>query len=299
VDGAEAAAAATLERALALRRLPGLEALDPALLTTLAARTQLERLAAGERLEGVGAPPRSIRLVLEGTICQRSADGRERRLGAGSLLAPSLGAGSALDAVAAAESLTLAVDLDDLAELCDEHFPILLAAVRALARAALGARRGRLPPDAPAPEAFRCAGGAFGLGERIAFLASCPTLADVPVHTLGQLAQDARSLSLDPAQRLWRAGDPAGSLVAIVEGRLDARAEGSRFSIGPGGLAGLLESVAGEPHWYDAQAGTPLVALAIEIAAVLDAAEDDPETATDLLAALARSLALSPREEAR
>jgi CRP-like cAMP-binding protein len=167
--------------------------------------------------------------------------------------------------------------------------------VRALARAALGVRRERRSEEAPFPGAFRPTGGALDLGERVAFLAGCPALAAVPVHTLGQLALDARPLACERGRRLWRAGEPAGHLLAVVDGRLEARAGGESFSIGPGGLAGLLEAVAGEPRWYDAEAATPLVALSIEIAAVLDAAEDDPEAATDLLGALAR--ALVPTEE--
>ena len=296
MEGADAAA--SLERALSLRRIPGLEALDPELLTTLAAHVELRRLAAGHRLAGPGDGVRSLHFVLEGSLGAASGEGA--RYGPGALVATRAADPLGRGAVALEESATLAFDLDALIDLCEEHFAILLAVIRGLARATLGRSRASLsrrdpPPDGlPAP----LAGGArapHDLGERIAFLASCPTFAGIPVHAIGQLAQSARPLGLRPGERLWSVGDPADWALAVCEGAIAAAGESERFEIGPGAIAGLLESIAGEPRWYGAEARTRVVGLAIDIASVYDAAEDDSETAADLLAALARSWLVSAR----
>jgi CRP-like cAMP-binding protein len=283
-------AASKLERALALRRIAGLDALDPDLLAALAAHAEVRRLAPGERLAPTRELERSLHFVLEGGV---AAPGGADRRGPGSAL--DAGAADAGAAVTVEESLVLALHMDDLTELCEEHFAILLAVVRGLARAALRRSRGAPPPPASPAALPRGAGaGALDLGQRIALLASCPTFAGVPVHALGQLAQAARPLGLRPGERLWSAGEPAGWLVAVVEGVLGAPA--GRAELGPGAVAGLLESIAGEPRGYTAEARTRLTALAVDVAAVFDAAEDDSETAADLLAALARSWARSARE---
>jgi len=277
--------ATPLERALALRRVPGLEDADPGLLATLAPHVELRRLAAGERLDG--ARPRVLHFVLDGAL------GGRARHEAGSLLGQPLGGGT--DAVALEESAVLAFDLDEIAELCEERFSVLLAAVRAIARDALRRARAAAPSDAgsaaaPAPPRdVPSAGAASGLGARIALLASCPAFAAIPVHAVGELAQAARPLALRAGERLWRAGDPSGWLVAVGAGALEARAERSRFAVGRCAVAGLLESIAAEPRWYTATARTAVSGLAVDVGAVYDAAEDDSETAADLLAALVRS----------
>jgi CRP-like cAMP-binding protein len=285
---ATADAAATLERALALRRIAGLEALDPELLTVLAAQAEVCALGAGQALPPVPESPRSLRFVIAGRV--RVSSGEVH--GPGSLV----DAGGAIGggAVALEESLTLALDMDALTELCEEHFGMLLAVTRGLARAQLVRWSARPPAaDAPPPRRGQPSATLDDLGERVAFLAGCPALAGIPVHSIGQLAQGARGLSLRPGERLWSAGEPADSVVALVDGAVEARAGRKRFAIAPGALAGLLESIAAEPRWYTAAARTPVRALAIDIASVFDAAEDDSETAAHLLAALARSWSLS------
>jgi CRP-like cAMP-binding protein len=285
---ASADAAATLERALALRRIAGLEALDPELLTVLAAQAEVRALAQGEALPPVLEGARSLRFVIAGRV---RTEGGEAH-GPGSLV--DAGGARGRGAVALEESLTLALDMDALTELCEEHFGLLLAVTRGLARAQLVRWRARPPAaDAPHPPDRQRVAALDDLGERVAFLAGCPALAGIPVHSIGQLAQGARALSLRPGELLWSAGEPADSVVALVDGAVEARADGNRFAIGPCALAGLLESIAAEPRWYTAEARTPVRALAIEIASVFDAAEDDSETAAHLLAALARSWSLS------
>jgi CRP-like cAMP-binding protein len=292
-DASRDAAAATLERAMALRRIPGLEELDPDLLTTLAARTELRPHAAGHSL--AGRANAAIHLVLEGRVLESRGRGAERSVERGGLLGD-LGAlfeeAGPYRAVAAVDSETLALPLEDLIDLCEEHFALLVAVTRAAARAALASGRreeaGRAS-DAPAPAPARAADGE--LGDRILALASSPLFGEVAVHTLGRIAAEAKPLELAPGEALWSEGDPAGGVVAILDGTLACRGTQEGFELGPGALLGLLEALAGVPRRFAVHAVTPLAGLALESGALLDAMEDDTDLAVDLLAALVRSLA--------
>jgi CRP-like cAMP-binding protein len=295
-SGAEAGAA-TLERAVALRGIAGLETLEPELLTTLAAHTQLCRHAAGERLAGVGNERPAIHLVLAGSVRERAGHGRERRVERGGLvgdLGASFGEIGPEEATALEDSETLALPLEDLIDLCEEHFSLLLGVLRAAARAALAAGRREAaaePPAAPEPSAAAGEARALPLGERVSRLAAIPLFEEMAVHTLGRIALDAQAIGLAPGEALWRAGDAPGRVAVVLSGSLACEAPDGGFEVGPGALVGLLESLAGAPRGFTARAGRPLAALVLDAGVLLDAMEDDPEMAIDVLAALARSLA--------
>jgi len=280
------AAAATLERAVALRRIPGLEDLDPDLLTTLAARTELRRHAAGRSLAGRALA--AIHLVLEGRVLESRGRGAERSVERGGLVGD-LGAlleeSGPFRAVAAVESVTLALPLEDLIDLCEEHFGLLVAVMRAAARAALASGR-REGTHGAAPRAR----GGLELGDRILALAANPLFAEVAVHTLGRIAADAKPRALAAGDALWSEGDAAGCLVTILDGSLACRDARGGFEVGPGALLGLLEALAGVPRSSAASAATAVSALVLESSALLDAMEDDSDLAVDVLAALVRSL---------
>jgi CRP-like cAMP-binding protein len=288
MDTAEDEAAAVVERALALRRLSGLEALDPELLTTLASRAELRRHRAGDALAAGHDPRPALHLVLEGRVRTLGAAG-ESSVGAGGLVGDRPSPDG--DVRASEDSITLALPVEDLTELCEEHFGLLLVVMRAVARAALAKRRAGPEPAAQADPAAPA--DELDLGGRVAFLSDCPTFAGVRVHTLGQLAQDAKPLRLRSGERLWSAGDTPGAIVVVTRGALRCRSEAGDFEIGPRALAGLVEAVAASPHGYDAEAEGEVRGLRLEVSALFDAMEDDPELAVDVLAALARSSALA------
>jgi CRP-like cAMP-binding protein len=291
------AAAATLERAVALRRVPGFEELDPELLTTLAARTQLRSHAEGASLDGHSPADAAIHLVLEGRVLESARHGAERSVEPGGLVGD-LGAlfeeTGPFRAVAVRDTVTLALPLEDLIDLCEEHFALLVAVLRAAAREALakGRREGASERPAPAPRtAASRADGEVDLAGRILALAASPLFAEVAVHTLGRVASDAKPLALEVGDRLWSEGDPAECVATLLEGTLACRDAAGAFEVGPGALVGMLESLAGVPRSFEATASAPATALVLESGALLDAMEDDPELAADVLAALVRSLA--------
>jgi CRP-like cAMP-binding protein len=224
-----------------------------------------------------------------------------RDVGAGGILgdiaAPEPGA-RPFYATALAPSETLAIGREDLFELCEEHFAVLVAVMRSLARAALDAeaeqRRPRAAARAPSAAAERDV-AALDLAGRIELLAECPMLAGIGVQTLGQLAQDAKVVELARGEVLWEEGDAAERIVAVAGGELVDRTRSGRRVVRAGELAGLLEALAGVPRPGRAEAGRALVALSLDAALLVDAMEDDADTAVDVLAALGGALAEAGR----
>jgi CRP-like cAMP-binding protein len=287
------AAAATLERAVALGRFSGLESLDSALRTTLAARSELRIHEAGARLGGDPAR-REVHLVLAGRLRERTRRGSTRDVVAGGLVGDLDAAAEPREATAVVASETLAFALEDLVDLCEEHFALLVAVVRSVARAAIDAEAARPPVRArraAAPPAGERDAAALDLAGRILLLAASPMLAGIAVHTLGQLAQEARVVELAKGDVLWDEGDASDRIVAVASGELIDRARSGRRVLRAGELAGLLEALAGMPRPGRAEAGSEMVALSLDAALLFDAMEDDVETAVDVLAALGGALA--------
>ena len=94
---------------------------------------------------------------------------------------------------------------------------------------------------------------------------------------------------------LWEEGDPADRIVAVAGGELVDRTRSGRRVVRAGELAGLLEALAAVPRPGRAEAGRALVALSLDAALLVDAMEDDADTAVDVLAALAGALAEAGR----
>jgi CRP-like cAMP-binding protein len=300
VSAGSEAAAATLERAVALARFSGLETLDPALRTTLAARAELRHFAAGARLASDPARP-ELHLVLAGRLRERTLRGGTRDVGAGGMLGDLAALGGAarpFDATALVASETVAIGLEDLLEVCEDHFAVLVAVMRSIARAALDAEAAQRPPRPSGRPPSRTAdrdAAALDLAGRIELLAECPMLAGVAVQTLGQLAQEAKVVELARGEVLWEEGDAADRIVAVAGGELVDRTRSGRRVVRAGELAGLLEALAGVPRPGRAEAGRALVALSLDAALLVDAMEDDADTAVDVLVALGGALAEAGR----
>jgi hypothetical protein len=70
----------------------------------------------------------------------------------------------------------------------------------------------------------------------------------------------------------------------LVCGTADQR---QRFEAGPRAILGLEEALAIDVRWYGAAARGPVSLLRVTRAAIIDALEDDPDTALHALGALA------------
>jgi CRP-like cAMP-binding protein len=289
-------AAGTIERMIAIKALPVFVDVHPDELAVIAEYARLRTFRRGETLyAGAQAPVSTIHLVLEGRVAEYR-DGRlfvthgpQHVLGGEDALAL-----SAADVVAIAEddTRTLAIERDHLRDVLEDNFGVLSAALQGVAAATLRLRRRIVPsagyaePSLPASESSTVPDE---LGARVAFLWQHTWLRHARVRTLGRLAREAESVALGAGEGLWAAGDHAEHALIVRTGHVRCETDDGRqrFEVGRGAILGLEEALAMAPRWCAAVVQAPGSALRITRAALVDALEDDADSALELLAAFA------------
>ena len=285
----QAEQSATIERLLAIRALPLFADVDLDELAVVAEHARTHQCAQGERL------PPGIHLIVAGEVVEYRAGQPFRTHGPTHVV----GGFDALALVATDTQLvcgqdtsTLTIGRDDLRDILEDNFGTLSAALQGVAASTLRLRRqlpgGGFPGhEMPRPMASWPLDELWG---RTAFLRAQRWLPAARIQTLGYLAREASLVSIPDGTVLWRESEPADDAAMIVGGALacTSAAGGHRFARGPGAILGIDESLAIEPRWYEAVARGPLTALRLSRAAVLDALEDDPDTALHMLTTLAR-----------
>jgi len=289
-------AASPIERMLAIKAIPEFADVHPDDLAVIAEYARLRSYRRGDTIyAGAKQPVSSIHLVLEGRVAEYRngrlfvTHGPRRVLGGEDALAL-----SATDVVAVAEedTQTLAIERDHLRDVLEDNFGVLSAALQGVAAATLRLRRRIVPPAGYEPLAVPAAESVAvpeELGARVDFLWRHTWLRHARVRTLGQLAREAASVTLADGERLWTGGDQAEDALIVVTGRVCCETDDGRqrFEAAAGTILGLEEALAMDTRWYQAVVRTPGAALRIGRAAVVDVLEDDPDSALELLAALA------------
>jgi CRP-like cAMP-binding protein len=130
------------------------------------------------------------------------------------------------------------------------------------------------------------------LAERLLLLRRVVPFAGLPVALLGQLACEMETVTAASGSVLWEAGHPATHMLAIASGGVTVEPRGPARARrhGPGALVGLAETLGAEAYGFRLRAAGPLRALRLDGEALVDALEDDPASAVELLRALARHL---------
>jgi len=289
--------ASGVERLLAIKALPLFADVHADELAVIAERTRVHEFRPGDTVvANEDGPIASMHLVLEGRVTEyRNGElfrvhESLRVVGGVDALARTA---TAVRAVADVATRTLAIDRADLRDILEDNFNVLSVALRGVAAATVRLRR-RLFPSA----GFEAGGGdevrhalapaLDELGARIAFLRRT-TLGRAKIRTLGLLARDAELLDLGAGESLWKSEHAADHALVVVRGvvactTVDGR---QRFALGPETIAGLEETLAEAPRWYDATAREAVTAMRLTRAAIADALEDDSDMALDALAALA------------
>jgi hypothetical protein len=281
---AEARARDGLADVLALKAIPALANAHPDDLIGLALRAAERRAQAGAAL-APGEP--SLLLLVEGRVAER-AQGRTLAVHEAPAL-PGLLAALAGDAgpelVAESDAVALEVARPALVEVLEEEFELCVALLREVCRCALAAGAGPLG-GAPLPGARAARFDPDDLAGRIVLLRGAPPFAELPIALLGQLAAALVPVEAAGGERLWDGDEPALRMLAIAAGVVEL--EGGPGRLGPGALPGLLETLAGGAYGRRLRAQGPVRALALPGEALLDALEDEPASAVELLCALAR-----------
>jgi CRP-like cAMP-binding protein len=144
------------------------------------------------------------------------------------------------------------------------------------------------PTLAPA-EATRAGTSAdpAALVARMRLLSGSDLLGSLRAHTLGRLAKEMQEYRLRAGASLWETDACSDDCFVLVEGRLCVEGLSDDLQA-PGTVVGLGEALArtAPRRAVVAEAGARLLRLSSEV--LIDELEDDPDTATALLGALAR-----------
>jgi CRP-like cAMP-binding protein len=264
-----------LRRAIWLRRIRWLATADLSDLALIAENLTEVQLAAGEIVATAGVPPCALHFVIDGEL---GTDGR--RWGAGGVVL-ALEAFArrpvAASLLAICDSRTLQLSTADLAEILEDNFAILRAALRGFASAVPAPTR--LPARPPL-------GDPLGFVERLTLIRDQPMFSRARLDALAELAGASQEVRFVPGSAVVRVGDPAASAFVIVDGAL-ASPDGA---LGPGHTIGSIEMLAERPYPATIQAVAPVRALETSASALFDVLEDHADLGIAMLASFAATL---------
>jgi CRP-like cAMP-binding protein len=283
-----------IERILHLRRAPSLGSLPFHDLAIVAEPAKERFFPAGKLLLRDGEPISALYFVVEGRVRVTRGD---RFFG---VLGPGAGIGTigilardpqGMRVEAETDAVVLELDSDAFLELLEDHFSILRHVLREFCLDSIDIW-GRVPesplvPSAP-NEAARSA-RPLDFVERILLLRQ-GAFASSSVNALSELSRGLTELRFEAGTVLWTEGEPSGTILLGVDGvvRCSSARRGFAFRSGSAQAVGALEALAEAPHWYDAVAETPFVALSGHVDGLLDVFEDNFEMALDFLGMISR-----------
>ncbi|HEU4733393.1 MAG TPA: cyclic nucleotide-binding domain-containing protein [Kofleriaceae bacterium] len=280
-----------LRRILALRQFPMFATAELAELAMIAENVVETTFRPGAVVAPAGARLSGLHLVVEGRIDSARSWGPHARFGALEVLARRE---PATAAIAAVETQTLQLSAADLADVLEDNFGVLLAAVRNLAGQLV-----TLGQPIARPITIPTAGAPLGLVERLIVLRQQVPFAGARLQGLAMLAHASDELSWGPGATVVRAGELASDSLLVIDGSLHARDDaGRRVELGPGHAVGALETLAGMAHSSTLEAVTPVRALRSGGAAILDVLEDHPDVGMQMISMFARALLDLPARQA-
>jgi len=269
--------------------------MTPEQLAVLAQEARERVYERGEIVSTAGEPLTSFQVIVDGSVRVLCAEHGERQLkreeilGLLSVLARW---DEGVEAVAETDVRSLEIDADVLEEIFEDHFDILLSEIRSLACRTLEIRR--TTPEgtyfAPA-EGQPVPSGGLDLVQRLQLLRRNAMFQRANTDVLLRLANGVQEVHAAAGTVLWEQGEPSGTLLALLSGRVRCDLpDGRRFACGPGYPLGNLESQCGAARWYRATAETAVFALRGRTDLFFDILEDHFEMAREVLAHQASAL---------
>ncbi len=293
------------ERLLRLRGVPVFPMLTAAELAPLAAAMRSATFERGEKLLREDEPPRSFYLLISGSVTMRRRGRTIRTIAAPggvgflSLLARTSGG---TEAVAESRTEAFEVRADAMAELFDDHFPVLLAAMRWITEQLIDENLVTDPPpyNPPADDYHERIGDReLGIVERIFLVRRTIGFKNANVNSVVRLARTMNEARLSAGETIWRPGDRSGGTVFIVKGKMDLSwehpATRKRVTqvVGPGYIVGGGESLTMRPRWNELVTTEPAVVLHGSREGLIDVLEDDLEIALQFLSMMAGFLLMT------
>jgi CRP-like cAMP-binding protein len=259
-------------------------------LAALAEHIMPVRIPRGTQLAREGSLLGIVYLIIEGKIvASRHGHPWGEFAAPGSIgFLPALAGGmQGIDCRAVEDTIALALRSEDMLEVLEDHFDLLLGAMRGFARSAIELRR-QLMPSAGFSNELRetseSLDGPLDLVERILHLRQSFALQRSFVAEISEIARAAQEARYAPGTQLWSVGDVADHAVILLGGVVDCDTpDGARFSFGPGDIIGNLDTMASAPRWFNAVTREPVVALVLHAEVMVDVLEDHAELAFDFL----------------
>lgn len=290
----EVATISPVQRALILKTFPGFVSLSAAELAVMASVVRERFFPAGSVLLEPGTPVLAFHLVVEGEVQMLHGGRPTQKLGPRS----SVGGLGALTrdprgahAVALEDTVTLEIDTDDMQDVFEDNFNILMGVMRTLSRtirsvqqktgggAASGGHQSFEGLDTDQP---------LTLVDKMFFIRHASSFARESIEALAELAAHATETRLGAGEILWTIGDPPDHSMLIVNGVVECRPENmDPFELGPGFVVGGPDTLVGDPRWYEAVAKTDVILLRQQLDKMLDVFEDHIEVAIAMLKNLA------------
>lgn len=266
-----------LRRVMWLRQVPWLGEADLPEVAMLAENLTEVRFAPGAVIAPAHVRPSALHFVVEGELANASRTwGPRSVVGALEILAKRP---IVEEVVAMRETRTLQLAEADVAEILEENFGVLRAALRGLAH---GMPRTHAQPVAPPPLA-----DPLGFVDRLILLRAQPTYSGARLDALSALAHASSEVRFAPGTQIVREGERAMSSFVIIEGSLT----GPDGELGPGDTIGALETLADLPHPATLESRTPVRALESSASAIFDVLEDHSDLGIAMLASFAGVLA--------
>lgn len=274
----------TLERVMALKKLPIFANLQIADLTDLARRATPRQLPAGSALP-LDEDGGSVHFLLEGALSRRRGDTSESPreaplvLGVVDVLAERRPA----EHRAEVDSRSLEIGRAAFVELLQDEFEVWQATLRHVCSGALAKGLPRAGDRAAARRSPPAT-----LAERIAWLRGVAPFAGLGIHPLGQIASEMGEVSVEPGHVFWEPDHGAGHALAIVAGEVRCSDGERRSEVGAGSLLGLAEALCGARRGYRVEARGAVRALRLDVDALIDVLEDDSEAGVEWIRLIAR-----------
>jgi CRP-like cAMP-binding protein len=279
-----------IERIHALRSMFGTSGPSTQALAALAQHITPVRIAKGTQIAREGSLLGIVYLIIEGKIvASRNGHSWGEFAAPGSIgFLPALAGGmQGIDCLAVEDTIALALRAEDMLEVLEDHFDLLLGAMRGFARSAIELRRQLMPHagfNNEVRESTECPAGPLDLVERILRLRQSFALQRSFVAEVAEIARAAQEARYRPGTKLWSVGDQADHAVILLCGVIDCEsADGAVFRFGPGDIIGNLDTMASMPRWFNAVAAEHVVALVLPAEVMIDVLEDHTELAFDFL----------------
>ena len=284
------------DRILYLKTLPSLGQLSNAEAIQLAHDAEEVHFRSGEDLISPDRLSKSFYVIASGTA-RMDRDGERRftaRAGDTIGLIDMLAGGTGISATAETNIVALRFTLGRILEMLEEDFELLQTTIRnlaslqqrLLARLIAGSRRApwSRPLEIPRDRDL-------DVIERLTLIRQGALFSSVGLEASVMMAMGMKQEFWPAGKALWEIGDPAASMLIIVEGEVDAYLEdGQSFEAGLGYPLGNIESLAQKPRWYRPVPRAELVTLRADGESFFDVMEDDFEIAEVFIRSMAHGI---------